>query len=128
MSELPIPLTQHIGNSATRVERVRALKDYYSRFLCEEGQDGTEFDDMVYDCLGWVEKHACGMGEAKRDDGAVSEQTGPSGRTPNTFLFEPIGPMREDPLNMPCPECGNGPVVYEEGCMKCHLCGYSECG
>ncbi len=27
-----------------------------------------------------------------------------------------------------CPECGAGQVAYEEGCMKCHVCGYSECG
>jgi len=25
-----------------------------------------------------------------------------------------------------CPECGK-PLVYEEGCVKCHSCGYSEC-
>lgn len=25
-----------------------------------------------------------------------------------------------------CPECG-GPLIFEEGCMKC-LCGYSDCG
>jgi ribonucleoside-diphosphate reductase alpha chain len=27
-----------------------------------------------------------------------------------------------------CPECGSGQLAYEEGCMKCHVCGYSECG
>jgi ribonucleoside-diphosphate reductase alpha chain len=27
-----------------------------------------------------------------------------------------------------CPECGSGQMAYEEGCMKCHVCGYSECG
>ena len=27
-----------------------------------------------------------------------------------------------------CPECGAGHLAYEEGCMKCHVCGYSECG
>jgi ribonucleoside-diphosphate reductase alpha chain len=26
-----------------------------------------------------------------------------------------------------CPECG-GILSYEEGCMVCHGCGYSECG
>ncbi|BCS97686.1 ribonucleotide-diphosphate reductase subunit alpha [Desulfoluna limicola] len=26
-----------------------------------------------------------------------------------------------------CPECG-GTVAHEEGCMKCHLCGYTKCG
>lgn len=27
-----------------------------------------------------------------------------------------------------CPDCGAGHLAYEEGCMKCHVCGYSECG
>jgi ribonucleoside-diphosphate reductase alpha chain len=27
-----------------------------------------------------------------------------------------------------CPECGSGQLAFEEGCMKCHVCGYSECG
>ena len=27
-----------------------------------------------------------------------------------------------------CPDCGAGHLVYEEGCKKCHICGYSECG
>jgi ribonucleoside-diphosphate reductase alpha chain len=27
-----------------------------------------------------------------------------------------------------CPECGTGHLVFEEGCKKCHVCGYSECG
>ena len=26
-----------------------------------------------------------------------------------------------------CPDCGTG-LVFEEGCAKCHACGYSECG
>ncbi|OKY77645.1 MAG: Ribonucleotide reductase alpha subunit containing intein NrdA [Candidatus Methanohalarchaeum thermophilum] len=28
--------------------------------------------------------------------------------------------------NPECPECG-GPLVYEEGCATCKLCGYSDC-
>ncbi len=27
-----------------------------------------------------------------------------------------------------CPDCGAGHLTYEEGCKKCHICGYSECG
>ncbi|HZD06148.1 MAG TPA: hypothetical protein VE173_14650, partial [Longimicrobiales bacterium] len=27
-----------------------------------------------------------------------------------------------------CPECGTGHLAYLEGCVKCHICGYSECG
>ena len=26
-----------------------------------------------------------------------------------------------------CPRCG-AEMAFEEGCMKCHSCGYSECG
>ena len=27
-----------------------------------------------------------------------------------------------------CPECGSGQLSFEEGCVKCHICGYSQCG
>jgi ribonucleoside-diphosphate reductase alpha chain len=27
-----------------------------------------------------------------------------------------------------CPECGAGQLSFEEGCVKCQICGYSECG
>ena len=26
-----------------------------------------------------------------------------------------------------CPDCGSQ-LEYAEGCMKCHVCGFSECG
>lgn len=26
-----------------------------------------------------------------------------------------------------CPECGAATLAYEEGCQKCHACGFSEC-
>lgn len=27
-----------------------------------------------------------------------------------------------------CPDCGVGKLVREEGCVNCHVCGYSLCG
>ncbi len=27
-----------------------------------------------------------------------------------------------------CPDCGSGQLAFEEGCLNCHICGYSECG
>ena len=27
-----------------------------------------------------------------------------------------------------CPECGAGQLSFEEGCVNCHVCGYSQCG
>jgi ribonucleoside-diphosphate reductase alpha chain len=26
-----------------------------------------------------------------------------------------------------CPDCGSG-MEFAEGCAKCHVCGFSECG
>ena len=39
----------------------------------------------------------------------------------------------ESPLGIPtpqgsqCPDCETGTIVYEEGCQKCHSCGWSAC-
>ncbi len=37
-------------------------------------------------------------------------------------------PVVEESFLGSCPDCGTGQLAYEEGCMKCHVCGYSECG
>lgn len=31
------------------------------------------------------------------------------------------------PVGADCPECNVGTIVYEEGCQKCHSCGWSAC-
>ncbi|MFT4738464.1 MAG: ribonucleoside-diphosphate reductase alpha chain [Cyclobacteriaceae bacterium] len=33
-----------------------------------------------------------------------------------------------EPLENVCKECGDQALVYEEGCLNCHSCGYSRCG
>ena len=33
-----------------------------------------------------------------------------------------------DSLLATCPECGSSHMAFEEGCLKCYVCGYSECG
>ena len=37
-----------------------------------------------------------------------------------------FGGMQET-LSGACPDCGSQ-LEYAEGCVKCHVCGYSECG
>ena len=38
-------------------------------------------------------------------------------------------PLPADPSFLgSCPDCGAGQLAYEEGCVKCHVCGFSECG
>ena len=33
----------------------------------------------------------------------------------------------DKPYSAPCPECGDGLLVFEEGCACCKSCGYSKC-
>ncbi len=40
----------------------------------------------------------------------------------------PASSTPEQPFLGSCPDCGTGQLAYQEGCMKCHVCGYSECG
>jgi ribonucleoside-diphosphate reductase alpha chain len=39
----------------------------------------------------------------------------------------PQVPVAAGPKGELCPECGNASLVNEEGCRKCHGCGFSEC-
>jgi ribonucleoside-diphosphate reductase alpha chain len=38
-----------------------------------------------------------------------------------------VGGVREEQFVGACPDCGSQ-LEYAEGCVKCHVCGYSECG
>ena len=40
------------------------------------------------------------------------------------FQFDPI---RAEDFIKACPDCGSQ-LEFAEGCVKCHVCGYSECG
>jgi ribonucleoside-diphosphate reductase alpha chain len=51
------------------------------------------------------------------------------GETPETALIDPAVANPQLPMAVGdlCPECGSATLVAEEGCRKCHTCGYSEC-
>jgi len=38
-----------------------------------------------------------------------------------------VGGLREEQFIGACPDCGSQ-LEFAEGCVKCHVCGYSECG
>ena len=40
---------------------------------------------------------------------------------------QPERPIHESRHGEICPDCGAAGVVYEEGCEKCLVCGYSRC-
>lgn len=62
------------------------------------------------------------VGEQAVDVAPVVAQTRP-GPTGEQMLF---GGMQQT-LSGACPDCGSQ-LEYAEGCMKCHVCGFSECG
>jgi ribonucleoside-diphosphate reductase alpha chain len=41
--------------------------------------------------------------------------------------MQPLAARQDPGLVGACPDCGSQ-MEYAEGCVKCHVCGYSECG
>jgi hypothetical protein len=41
--------------------------------------------------------------------------------------YQMVPKMNEPTLAGACPDCGSQ-LEMAEGCMKCHVCGFSECG
>jgi ribonucleoside-diphosphate reductase alpha chain len=56
----------------------------------------------------------------------MSQPMAPGGRQPQASYASAGGDTQFDIGT--CPECGTGHMAFEEGCKKCHVCGYSECG
>ena len=56
----------------------------------------------------------------------TSDQNNGNGINHNT---ENKNTIPEQPkVGMPCPECHGSNLIFEEGCLNCHECGYSKCG
>ncbi len=81
--------------------RVRSLPDAIAHVLAEE----------------------IGLSPARPEAAAVPPVVLPDRQQAGAGLA-PVSPKTPADL---CPECGQATLVYEEGCAKCHLCGYSEC-
>ncbi len=88
--------------------RVRSLPDGVAHAIAEylqaSGEQIPENENEVH--------HAGGNGFNLREETALS-------MAKEEYSSPKIGDL--------CPECGQAAVVNEEGCRKCHACGYSEC-
>ncbi len=58
----------------------------------------------------------------------ISEPTPTGGGTAPSAMGGPSATQIDQSFLGGCPECGTGQLAYEEGCVKCHVCGFSECG
>ncbi|MBI3081401.1 MAG: adenosylcobalamin-dependent ribonucleoside-diphosphate reductase, partial [Gemmatimonadetes bacterium] len=61
--------------------------------------------------------------------GPALSQAEPVGRAIRDFEGHAyqVGGVREEQFVGACPDCGSQ-LEFAEGCVKCHVCGYSECG
>ena len=59
----------------------------------------------------------------------ITAPAGIGGGVPALKADRRANPVLVDPSFLgSCPDCGSGQLAYEEGCVKCHVCGFSECG
>jgi ribonucleoside-diphosphate reductase alpha chain len=63
------------------------------------------------------------LGHADHD--AFAEENAAKPATPNTGAR--MGSGMGNAFKIVCPACEGGTLVFEEGCCKCHSCGYSQC-
>ena len=88
----------------------------YDRIIEDPGQpDGAGEPDS-----GAGETDGGGVGE----DGTGYSYPGGAGRVSSDASGEVLRARRGLDL---CPVCGMHGLAYEEGCLKCRSCGYSEC-
>jgi ribonucleoside-diphosphate reductase alpha chain len=64
------------------------------------------------------------LGAAPAGGAAVEQVRTISGSGAHTYQ---VGGMKEEQFIGTCPDCGSQ-LEFAEGCVKCHVCGYSECG
>jgi ribonucleoside-diphosphate reductase alpha chain len=60
----------------------------------------------------------------QRQEGQVQPQSSTPTPTPTPT---PMGATGDEPLVGACPDCSSQ-LAFAEGCVKCHVCGFSECG
>ena len=94
--------------------RVRSLPDGIAQVL-QEYIDETESEAALTQATTSARNHHNGHSLSRSGQSQIAAGT-PKSASPTA---QAIGDL--------CPECGEPALVNEEGCRKCHSCGYSEC-
>ena len=85
---------------------------------------GIAIEKWMQDKAG-VQQDLLGPAASAPTAGAPVEQVRTMG-TSGAFSYQ-VGGMKEEQFIGTCPDCGSQ-LEFAEGCVKCHVCGYSECG
>lgn len=103
--------SSHIGFGK---ERVMSLADAIAKVLAE---------DLAYSETNMVETLSLNL--TSEEDGVATQTNGKAlGHQLEMLELAEKEGLKTGDL---CPECGFATFVFEEGCKKCHSCGYSMC-
>ena len=87
--------------------------------------------EMVKSCSDGISKALKWYIEARKDNKGSEEAKAINERIEQTTTFEIADHEGEKKdrgeMGAVCPDCGSR-LFYEEGCQKCHNCGFSKCG
>ena len=97
-------------------DRVRSVPDAIGKVLQEHYVDGN---GMAHKTNGNGHSNGNGNGNGYH---AVIDHAEPVSSIQS--LMQTSTPLNTGEI---CPECHNATMMNEEGCRKCHTCGYSEC-
>jgi ribonucleoside-diphosphate reductase alpha chain len=106
------------------VNRIRSLPDAVAKVIDKHfGFFQKHRLDEVSQPAERVPSNGNGMEDENKDVAKLLEKIEASSKEP-LAIEESNSRMVTVDL---CPSCGEGSLVFEEACKKCHSCGYSEC-
>lgn len=101
------------------VNKIRSLPDAVAAAL------SYHFDFRINGFLQHKDRLVNGVGNIlQKEGGSDLHKLSPSESFWESAFLEKEGNYRLADI---CPSCGSSSFVYEEGCSKCYVCGYSEC-
>jgi ribonucleoside-diphosphate reductase alpha chain len=105
--------------------RVKSVPDAIARFMDEYLSGDIDVSPWAARRAGQLAMFDNGPGARNGDTEGPSVEPLPGEREPAAGAdAQPATPRSSYDL---CPTCGMQSLAYEEGCLKCRSCGYSEC-
>ena len=101
------------------VNKIRSLPDAVAAAL------SYHFGFKINGFLNQKDGLANGIFSFLQEEGKVHQQEPSASQSFGQSIF--LGKEEDYHLADICPSCGSNSFVYEEGCSKCYVCGYSEC-
>jgi ribonucleoside-diphosphate reductase alpha chain len=108
---------------ATALSRYLQAKEQHGLHALLLGTASPDLDKTCY----YKAAEAANAAAAAHVAPAPGSQAKAAAPTPMTPMAKPAGtPRNVSQYKLKCPSC-DGVLCFEEGCVKCHACGFSQC-